>query len=128
MSSRYYAKAVDFVKLGRLNVALHCLDRALDLNPRDAEVWLYKGVLLGKLGKHEEELKCYDKAVEIDPNNPKAWYNRGAVLGNFGRYREALPNFEEAQRKGHPRAAAAIEDCQNELKKFRRSKETASNF
>ncbi|HEX9744654.1 MAG TPA: tetratricopeptide repeat protein [bacterium] len=117
MSNKWVDKAVEFEKLGRRNVAIHCLNRATEFNPRDADAWFLKAVILGKMGNHEEELNCYSQVLEINPYHAKAWFNKGAVLGNFGRYREALYHFEEAKRMGHPRANQAIDDCQAELEK-----------
>jgi len=117
MASRWYQKAMEFTKLGRLNVAIHCIDRALEAEPRNADLWLYKGVTLQKLGRHEEAIGCYDKAIEINPCHSMAWYNKGAALGNQFRYREAVGCFDEAARQGHPSAFEAARACRDEVEK-----------
>jgi len=114
-TNKWHQKAVEFTKLGRLNVALHCWSRALDEDPDDPEAWVSKGVTLEKLGKHQEAIDCYTEAININPCFATAWYNKGAVLGNFGNYREALGCFMEAVRQGHPKAEAAVEACRNQL-------------
>jgi len=101
--------------MGRLKVAIHCCNRALEANARDADAWFYKGVTLDKLGRHQEGVTCYDRVIDINPFHAKAWFNKAATLGNFGRYREALACFEEANRQGHPRAAQAAEECKEML-------------
>ncbi len=111
MESRWYEKAKAFGKLGRHKVAIHCCDRGIEANPRDAKLWCFKGMTLEKLGRHEEGMRCYDRAIDINPFFATAWFNKAAILGNFGRYREALACFEEAHRQGHPRAAQAAEEC-----------------
>jgi tetratricopeptide (TPR) repeat protein len=103
------------MKLGRYKVALHCCDRALELNPNDWQILLLKGMMMEKLGQYEEALACYTRAVETNPRSPQAWYNKGAVHGNFAQYRKALGCFQEAERQGHPDAAAAIKECQEAL-------------
>ncbi len=117
MASRWHQKAMEFTKLGRLNVAIHCIDRALEAEPRDAGLWLYKGITLQKLGRHEEAIECYDKAIEINPCHATAWFNKGAALGNQFRYREAVGCFDEAARQGHPSAVEAARACRDELGK-----------
>ena len=115
MVRRWMDKALAFEKLGRHKVANHCLDRAIEVDSHDSEVWCFKGVILEKMGKHEEAIECYEEATNINPFHALAWYNRGAALGNFGRYRQALSCFEEADRQGHPKAATAARACQREL-------------
>jgi tetratricopeptide (TPR) repeat protein len=115
MENPWYTKAVGFVKLERYKVALHCCDRALEINPRDWEILILKGGIMEKLGEHDEALKCYDRATEANPRSAQAWYNRGAALGNFGQYQKALGCFQEAQRQGHPNAADAVKECQEAL-------------
>ena len=114
-ADKWQRKAVEFTKLGRLNVALHCWSRALEESPEDYDAWLKKGVTLEKLGKHEEAVECYTMAININPCCGLAWYNKGAVLGNYGNYREALGCFMEAKRQGYPKAEAAIAACRTEL-------------
>ena len=115
MPSRWYEKGMQFAKLGRHKVALHCCERALEVNENDDSAWLLKGTTLEKLGKREEAIICYDRATDIDPSSTLAWYNKGALLGNLGRYRRALGCFEEAHRQGHPNAAKAIDACHEML-------------
>ena len=115
MVSQWHEKAKSFTKLGRLNVALHCWDRAIQEDPSDAEAWAAKGVTLEKLGKHMEAIDCYTEATDLNPFFALAWYNKGAVLGNLGKYREALGCFMEAKRQGHPKAEDAIESCETAL-------------
>lgn len=119
MTSRWYEKAVQFGNMGRLKVAIHCCNRAIEGNPRDVDAWFYKAVTLDKLGLHEEVLACYDRVIDINPFHARAWFNKGATLGNLGRYRQALSCFEEAHRQGHPRAAAAAEECRDALGFYR---------
>jgi len=115
MESSWFEKAMSFMKLGRHKVALHCCERALELNPRDWEILILKGGIMEKEGDYQEALRCYERATEANPRSAHAWYNKGAAYGNFGQYRKALGCFQEAERQGHPGAAAAIKDCQEAL-------------
>lgn len=114
---KWIDKAKEFAKLDRINVALHCINRALEVDPKNIEALFFKANIQSKLGNHMDALECYDRITEIDPLNGRAWFNKGAILGNFGQYREAKNCFDEADRKGHPRAKEASTSCQNEIEK-----------
>jgi len=40
-------------------------DRALQVNPDDADAWLNKGIILKKMGKHSEGARCIEKAIDL---------------------------------------------------------------
>jgi tetratricopeptide (TPR) repeat protein len=83
-------------KLGRYTEALESLDRALEIDPKDAVVWFNRGLALDELKRYKEGLASYDRALEIDPTYAATWNNRGITLLELGRYQEALESFERA--------------------------------
>jgi tetratricopeptide (TPR) repeat protein len=76
--------------------AIECYDKALEIDPKNADAWNNKGGALGSLGKHEEAIEYYDKALKIDPKNAMAWTNKGWSLSNLGRYEEAIEYLDKA--------------------------------
>ncbi|MBP0029897.1 tetratricopeptide repeat protein [Roseofilum sp. Guam] len=76
--------------------ALSSIGKAVEIEPKNAQMWYALGELLGILGKTEEEIASWDRAVEIKPDYPEAWYNRGAALCALGRYEEAIASYERA--------------------------------
>jgi len=82
--------------LGKYAEEVKCYDKAIKINPKDAEAWFNKGAALANLGKYAEEVKCYDKAIKINPNYDKAWYNKGVTLRNLGKYAEAVKCYDNA--------------------------------
>jgi len=44
--------------------ALECFDKALNINPNDAEAWDHKGEALYRDGNSEEAMKCYNKSLK----------------------------------------------------------------
>lgn len=58
-------KGAALVVLGRSEEALQAFDKAIELDPYDADAWNDKGTVLGKLGRHYEAQVCYDKAKEL---------------------------------------------------------------
>jgi len=65
-AKEWYDKGVAFGNLGKLQEAIDCYDRALEIDPRYAKALHNKAVALNKLGRHNEAVECLDKAKEID--------------------------------------------------------------
>ncbi|MDD1673469.1 MAG: tetratricopeptide repeat protein [Methanomicrobiales archaeon] len=87
-------RGIELRKQGKIDEALACFDRVLELDPKDDAALHNKGVALRTAGRYEEALVCLDKALERDPNNQVIWFNRGFVLGKLERYEEALKAFD----------------------------------
>ena len=45
------------------------LDKALTLNPDNADAWARKGIALSQVRSLEEALTCFDTSLQIDPEN-----------------------------------------------------------
>lgn len=115
MESKWLNKALEFMKLERYKVALHCCDRGLETNPRDYQLLILKGNIMEKFQEYHKALECYEAATDANPKSSHGWFNKGAIYGNFGQYRKALGCFQEAHRQGHPNATEAIRQCQDAL-------------
>lgn len=57
-----------FRALGKYEDALLAYDEALELNPRYAGVWYYKGLALNALGRSSEANDAFDKAKTLGYN------------------------------------------------------------
>lgn len=90
-------KVLLLVSLGnRYENALKAIEKALEIDPKYAEAWNSKGIVLYKIGKYEDALKAYDKALEINPKYAEAWNSKGIVFGELGRYADAKKAYEKA--------------------------------
>jgi tetratricopeptide (TPR) repeat protein len=79
------AKAIALGDSNRLQEAIQCYDKALEIDPQFLEAWVGKGAAIGALGNPDKAIQCYDKALEIDPRYAKAWRNKGTTLAAVGR-------------------------------------------
>lgn len=75
--------------MNKLDEALACHDRALDLMP-DAIGWSGKALTLDALGRFEEALACHDQAIALCPDDPSLLTHRGVTLGKMKRHEEAV--------------------------------------
>lgn len=62
--------------------------RALEENPKNAEVWCSWGVALVELGRVDEAVEKFAKAAAFGPHLAAAWYGWGLALMQTGQ-REA---------------------------------------
>ena len=62
-------KGISLDNLGKYNEAIEYYDKALEIDPENAEALNNKGVALDDLGKYNEAIEYYDKVLEIDPKH-----------------------------------------------------------
>ncbi|MDD3022066.1 MAG: tetratricopeptide repeat protein [Alphaproteobacteria bacterium] len=88
-------KGIDRIKRNQLEEGLEFFDKALEINPLNADAWNNRGVALFKMGKLDDALKCYDKALKADHENLDSLRNKGFVLRSMQRFEEALECYEQ---------------------------------
>jgi serine/threonine protein kinase/tetratricopeptide (TPR) repeat protein len=79
-----------------LNKKIDYYDKALKINPDDADIWNNKGVALDKLSKHSEAIECYDKALKINPDDADIWNNKGVAFDDLSKHSEAIECYNKA--------------------------------
>jgi tetratricopeptide (TPR) repeat protein len=73
-----------------------CYDKALEIDPMNADAYYKKGLSLSTIEKYAEAIVCYDKALEIDPMNADAYYKKGLSLYYLGYKDEAIACYDKA--------------------------------
>ncbi len=99
-----HRKALDFYRQlgsalknkGKVAEAIACYQRALSLNPNDAEMQNSLGSILGSQGKLELAKDCFQKAVALKKNFAEAHYNLGMTLNGVKQFAEAITSFKTA--------------------------------
>ncbi|MGX5842451.1 winged helix-turn-helix domain-containing tetratricopeptide repeat protein [Mesorhizobium sp. ArgA1] len=82
------------------DAAEHHLQRALDLNPCDADTITQMGYLLSMRGRPLEALAAIDSAIRINPIHPDWYhYDRGIALYSVGDYKAALVSMSKIPSK-----------------------------
>lgn len=77
----------------KLRQAKFHLNKAIELNPSNAEAYMWYGTILQNEGQMADGSKLYKKSFEIDPQAAVVGYNRGLDLIRVGNYEEAMSVF-----------------------------------
>jgi tetratricopeptide (TPR) repeat protein len=80
---------------GDLEGALAYLGHARDLEPRNASIHFFIGVVCIELKLPPEARKSLEQALKLDPENPHYNYALGAILVNEKKPEEAIPRFRQ---------------------------------
>jgi adenylate cyclase len=96
----YAHDAMGYVALRRhqWDLAGQHFERAVALNPNDANIAADHANWLTYLGRFDEALRCLDSAVQRDPYPPTwVWEVRGQTLYCLGQYDEAIAAFRNVR-------------------------------
>jgi len=92
----YLARAYQRMEGGYYKGALEDYNHALEIETRDPEIWLNRGIVKEKLNDLKGAFSDYTQAIELNEKYDKAWLNRGNVLLKLGRYKEASEDYTVA--------------------------------
>jgi tetratricopeptide (TPR) repeat protein len=95
-AEKLYKQAVDRAVSRDSAGALPLFDKALALDPDNAQYYSDKAITLLNLERYDETIECSLKATARDPRMVEPWINRGAAYGKLGRYTEAEQALEHA--------------------------------
>jgi len=85
-----------YYRTRRLEEAIGCLDRSLEIHPDHSSALNNKAVALRELGRFEEAIETYDALLATDPFYYQGWENKGHLLKAMGIPDEAQVCFEMA--------------------------------
>jgi len=81
---------------GRYEDALQVFDKAAQLRPDDADLWLHVGDILTELARNDQALLAFQHALKLNPDHQGAHCKIGAHLNRLGRHREAITHLERS--------------------------------
>ncbi len=124
-SEDLYKQGQTFKHQGNYKKAIEYYDKALAINPKNADIWNSKAWLLYKNGKNEEAMTCVNKSLELAPDDSYALDTKACILSALGRYEEALMYFDRALRI-NPSLTNSREGKRSVLKALKRKKHSRS--
>ena len=96
LADQYYGDGLNFSANGKYADAVVAYDKAVFIQPGNADAWNNRGIALENLGKYSEAVSSYDKAVTLQPGYAEAWFNRGVAFRKMGRYADAVASYDKA--------------------------------
>jgi len=94
--------------VGRPDVGVDLLTRAVALYPQDASYFFNLGNMLGACARLEEAEQCYIRTLHLMPGHVDARNNLSLLLKGRGQPREALAQLEEVARQQPDRGRTYI--------------------
>jgi type IV pilus biogenesis/stability protein PilW len=95
-SAVYLDLGVELFQKGRLDQAIAEFNQAIELNPRDAEAYNYRGSAYLKKGQIDRAIADYDQVLRLKPRYAEAYTDRGVAYGAKGQYDRAIADFNRA--------------------------------
>lgn len=88
---------------GSYDESVQAMDKALQIEPEDANLWQTKGTLLALFGRkdealiaHQRALDLFNESIEKKPKDAEAWFLKAHALISMNRLEEAVRAYDEA--------------------------------
>ena len=96
MLAPYLERAFQRLEGGYLKGALDDYNKALEIEPKDPEIWLSRGIVKERMKDYTGAFSDYTKAIDLKESFVKAWINRANVLLKQERYADAVEDYTAA--------------------------------
>ena len=96
IAALYNNKGVAYLYLGKFEESLAAFEKALELDPEDADACYNRSMAIRSMQRHEEALRNYEITFEKFPTHFSNLMNCGNVRRRMGRYEEAVEAYETA--------------------------------
>lgn len=77
---------------------LEYINKAIKLDPNNANAYSGRGITYTDLGKYKQALKDHNQSINLKPNEAYAYNNRGDTYFKLGEYKKAINDFDQAIR------------------------------
>jgi len=75
--------------------AISDFNKALEIDPRDADAYINRGIAYQREGKYEQAISDFNEAIEIDPKDADAYILRGHAYAHKGYCGQAISDDSE---------------------------------
>jgi tetratricopeptide (TPR) repeat protein len=91
----YTFRGNSLLKKGQIDDAITDLNKAIDLNPKDAGAHFYRGNAYYKKGQIDKALSDYSKAIKINSRYTNAYFSRGLHYVGVEEYSKAISDYKK---------------------------------
>jgi len=106
LATVHYNRGISYAIKGDFDRAIADYDKAIKLNPKDADVYYNRGNAYQRKGQHDRAIADYDKAIKLNPKYAEAHSNRGISYRKKDQYDRAIADYGAAI-KLNPKLAVA---------------------
>jgi protein O-GlcNAc transferase len=107
--------------------ALQALQKATQLLPNDADVFIKLAIVLTDLGQFNEAVACCRRALKIKPDDARAFNTLGSAQQGLGLFQDALASYRNAL-EIDPDYFKAHNNLGNALQNLGRSDDAAASY
>jgi tetratricopeptide (TPR) repeat protein len=93
---RLFDEGTKLAQEGKHEEAIESFQKALALDPNQANILGNMAESYREMGKLNEALEAYKKAIAVDPNEPVFYTNMGVILDKMGKTEESLEAYKKA--------------------------------
>src|SRR6266849_223213 len=79
---------------GRYKEAVAAYSRAIELDPRDADIYFNRGSAYHDLKEYRQAITDYDRAITLNPTYAVIYCSRGNAYHDLKEYRKAIADFD----------------------------------
>ncbi|MBK3733272.1 tetratricopeptide repeat protein [Azospirillum brasilense] len=87
-------------RAGKLEGAIACHRRGLEVAPATASIWSNLGNALAEAGRFDEALAAHAEALRLEPDVPAFLFNNAVALRKAGRFKDTLAMIGRAEAGG----------------------------
>lgn len=92
------ADGIDHFKAGRHTEAFQCLNKALNIDPKNVEGSVARGALYANSGNFQKAIEDFETALKLNPNHTNARKYMGETLVALGRSYEEENKIDDARK------------------------------
>lgn len=89
----YISAGLAYGELKKYNEAIADFNRAIAIDPENAEAYNNKGLYLFESGRSDSSIFYFDKAIALKKDFHQAYYNKGNTLAKANRFNEAIEQY-----------------------------------
>ena len=93
---KYLDSGASYAKKGQYSAAIVQYQKALKINPYNAEAHNNLGVALAGRGQIDDAIAHYQKALELNPEYAEVHNNFGSIQAGRGHIDDAIAHFQKA--------------------------------